>query len=440
MTITRPITAAAVAVLLALVGALILGVDPAAAVTPTCPEFTPYAQTIFSHSTQIDNQFLPLTPGIRTVLDGTVNNDQGQPEAHRVSFTVSDVTKVIQGVRTVAVWDVDLNQSIPGGLVQESELSFWAQDDAGNVWNMAEYPEEFPGGTFAGAPSTWLAGFDEAQPGVHMGPNPTVTTKWSLQGFAPRIDFEDCARVNKLNQTICIPLSQPNNCTTYDNVVVTEEKDAFDPASGIQTKAHAPGIGIIKIGAIGDPLGETLELVRRDQLGADEMAQVRQAVLTLDQRAYTYGGPYVNPPPAEAPVVQQPPPVEQPPVQQPVQQPLIQTPRPGPGNTPQPLTLSGLARQVDGPTGAEPAPAPLAHREREVQERLQDARELHVRRDDEARLARDRDGRRHPARRGGARALQHHRQGREGRVPPGSQQQLHAALRLEKSMTDAAAG
>jgi len=332
MIISRSNTAAAVAVLLTLVAALLAAARPAAAATPQCPEFTPYSQTVFSHSTQIDNPMLPLTPGIRTILDGTVNDANGNPEPHRVSFTVTDVTKVIQGVRSVVVWDVDLNQST--GIVQESELSFWAQDDAGNVWNMGEYPEEFQDGNFAGAPSTWLAGFDEAQPGVHMFPDPKVTSKWSLQGFAPRIDFEDCGRVNKLNQTICIPLSQPNNCTTYTNVLVTEEKDAFDPASGIQTKAYAPGLGIIKIGAIGDPLGETLELVSRDQLGADELAQVRQAVLTLDQRAFQFGGPYINTAPAEGP----PAPVETPvaPPQQPVQ-PI----RPGPANpNPQPLTLT----------------------------------------------------------------------------------------------------
>jgi hypothetical protein len=168
-----------------------------------------------------------------------------------------------------------------------------------------------------------------------MVPDPKVTTKWSLQGFAPRIDFEDCARVNKLNQTICIPLNQPNNCTTYDNVLVTEEKDAFDPASGIQTKAYAPGLGIIKIGAIGDPLGETLELVSRDQLGADELAQVRAAVLELDRRAFQFGGPYINTAPAEGPPA--------PPVETPVAppQPPVQPPRPGPRNTnPQALTLT----------------------------------------------------------------------------------------------------
>jgi hypothetical protein len=334
MIISRSNTAAAVAVLLTLAAAFLVAARPAAAASPQCNEFTPYAETVFSHSTQIDNQLLPLTPGIRTILDGTVNNDQGQPEAHRVSFTVTDVTKVIQGVRTVVVWDVDLNQSVPGGLVQESELSFWAQDDAGNVWNMGEYPEEFPGGTFAGAPSTWLAGFDEAQPGVHMFPDPKVTAKWSLQGFAPRIDFEDCQRVNKLNQTICIPLSQPNNCTTYDNVVVTEEKDNFDPASGIQTKAYAPGIGIIKIGAIGDPLGETLELVSRDQLGPDELGQVRQAVLDLDARGHQFGGAYVNSAFAEGP-----PPVVETPVEQP-QQPLKLDNRPSGPTNPRPLTLT----------------------------------------------------------------------------------------------------
>ena len=179
---------------------------------------------------------------------GRVQGDQGQPEAHTVTFTVTDVTKVVQGVRTVAVWDVDLNQ-LPTGLVQESELSLWAQDDAGNVWNMGEYPEEYaPPGRSRGAEHV-AGGPTSAQPGIHMAPDPMVTSKWTSQGYAPTIDFEDCARVNKLNQTICASRWPADHLHDLQRRADTEEKDAFDPASGFQTKMHAPGLGIVKIGA-----------------------------------------------------------------------------------------------------------------------------------------------------------------------------------------------
>jgi hypothetical protein len=191
MIISRSNTAAAVAVLSTLVAALLVAARPAAAATPQCPEFTPYAQTVFSHSTQIDNQMLPLTPGIRTILDGTVNDDQrpargpsrelhgdrrheGHPgRAARSSSGTSTSTRATRG-------SARSPSSRSGPRTTRATSGTWASTRG------------VPRRDFAGAPSTWLAGFDEAQPGVHMFPDPKVTSKWSLQGFAPRIDFEDC--------------------------------------------------------------------------------------------------------------------------------------------------------------------------------------------------------------------------------------------------------
>src|SRR5918912_2244265 len=61
------------------------------------PRFDPRK---FSNPTRINNRFLPLIPGTRTVLEGTANRGRGE-QPHRVLFTVTDVTKVIHGVRTV---------------------------------------------------------------------------------------------------------------------------------------------------------------------------------------------------------------------------------------------------------------------------------------------------------------------------------------------------
>ena len=54
-------------------------------------------------------------------------------------FTVTDLTKEINGVRTVVLWDRDIN----AGKLLEGELALWAQDDDGNVWLLGEYPEEY---------------------------------------------------------------------------------------------------------------------------------------------------------------------------------------------------------------------------------------------------------------------------------------------------------
>ena len=89
---------------------------------------------------------------------------------HSVMFTVTDLTKQIDGVRTVVALDQDFLQ----GELQEQELAFFAQDDAGNVWNFGEYPEEYENGKLTGAPSTWIRGTGGAYGGIHMLGQPAV--------------------------------------------------------------------------------------------------------------------------------------------------------------------------------------------------------------------------------------------------------------------------
>jgi hypothetical protein len=75
--------------------------------------------------------------------------------------------------------------------------------------------------------------------------------------------------------------------------------------------------------------------VDRQQLGADELAQVRAAVLELDRRAFQFGGPYINTAPAEGPPTQT---VETPVVTPPNTNPPDS--RPTVPTNPQPLTLT----------------------------------------------------------------------------------------------------
>ena len=103
-------------------------------------------------SVNITNRFLPIVPGTTFTLSGTANRGGGG-NAHEVIFTATEVTKVVNGIRTQVLWDRDIQE----GVLVEEELAFWAQDDLGNVWLFGEYPEEHEGPSVA-APSTWLAG------------------------------------------------------------------------------------------------------------------------------------------------------------------------------------------------------------------------------------------------------------------------------------------
>lgn len=224
---------------------------------------------------EINNKWSPFPPGTQFILEGRANRGGGRLP-HRVVFTVTDLTKVIDGVRTRVIWDRDNN----AGRLFEGELAFFAQDDDGNVWTVGEYPEEYDErGRFKGAPDTWLAGLEGARAGVHMGANPRLGTSSYLQGWAPKIEFADRARVLRTGQRDCVPL----RC--YRNVLVTDEWNPSEPGAH-QQKFYATGVGNIRVGAAGGKERETLVLIKVRRLRPGGLAFVRREALKLEKRAY----------------------------------------------------------------------------------------------------------------------------------------------------------
>jgi hypothetical protein len=234
----------------------------------------------------VTNVFLPLTPGTQFVFGGVANRGSGLIN-HQVIFTVTDLVRSIDGVNCVVVWDRDINN----GVLQEAELAFFAQDKQGNVWNLAEYPEEYENGNFVGAPSTWLNGEADARGGVHMLARPLVGTPPYDQGLVPSIDFHDVAQITDAGETLAV------GGKTYTNVLVTEEWNPAElPAK--QLKFYAPGVGIIEIGHVNDPEGETLQLVAVNHLNSRELQTARYEALKLEDRAYNLNSLYQEADPA----------------------------------------------------------------------------------------------------------------------------------------------
>jgi hypothetical protein len=249
-----------------------------------CRQFD-FDKNDFPRRPEIDNRFLPMEPGTRMILEGAV---EGVP--HRVEFTVTDLTKVVDGVRTVVVWDTDTSED----KLVESELAFFAQDKDGTVWNLGEYPEEFENGEFVGAPSTWITGQDGAKAGIHMLALRGVSSRLYVQGFAPEIDFLDCARIVDRHERTCVPAG------CFDDVTITHETNILDPEAGIQSKYHAPRVGIVQVGSVKPANGETLALTARKKLTGDDLKEVREEALRLDRRGYRFGGePYQATEPAK---------------------------------------------------------------------------------------------------------------------------------------------
>jgi hypothetical protein len=237
-------------------------------------EFETLDANNFSNPSSIDNQWLPLKPGTRLTWEGT-SIDEGDKENHRVIFTVTDLTKVIGGVRTVVCWDQDY---VDGDLA-ETEICFFAQDNNGTVWLMGEYPEEYEDGEFVAAPC-WMHGSLDGRAGIAMLGDPKAGTPSYSNGWAPSVEFTDRAVVDQVNQKTTVPAGN------YENVLVIDEFNNEEPGAH-QLKYYAPGVGNVRVGWRGDPTDqENLELIKFEQLSAEELAKAREAALKLEQNAY----------------------------------------------------------------------------------------------------------------------------------------------------------
>ena len=237
-------------------------------VAATCPIIS-FDRQEFTHPTSIDNSYFPLAPGTQLDLQG---HDEGEP--HREVFTVTDLTKQIDGVDTLVVWDQDLSH----GHLLESELALFAQDDDGTVWLLGEYPEEFEHGKFHGAPDTWTTGHADAVAGIQMPAAPKPETGSYSEGYAPDIKFLDCGKVSKMGLATTVLAGR------FDDVALIKEWSPRESRHEYQFKYYAPDVGLIRVGS--KPKGgETLKLVKSVKLSSDDLERADEEAQKLNERA-----------------------------------------------------------------------------------------------------------------------------------------------------------
>jgi len=240
------------------------------------PVFPEFDAGNFDNPTTIDNQWFPMEPGTMWAYEGTaLDEEENTTIDRRIVFIVTDLTKEIEGVRTVVAWIEDFTD----GELGEKEIAFYAQDNSGNVWYFGEHPEDYEGGEFIEAP-TWIAGFEEARPGIVISGDPQLGMPNVYQGWGPEAEWSDYGRVEQMGLEICVPV----DC--YKDVLENAEASLTEPGA-FQLKYYTPGVGEIRIGWRGDdPTQEQLEMVEFRQLSADELADVHAQALALEQHAY----------------------------------------------------------------------------------------------------------------------------------------------------------
>ena len=256
----------------------------------TAKPFEDFGAATFENPTVIDNPWMPMKPGTRLVYEGKSVEDDGTLVPHRVVINVTDLTKVVGGIRSVVSWDLDYAD----GELVEAELAFFAQDKAGNVWRMGEYPEEYDGKTMVANPG-WIHGIEEARAGIMMQASPATGTPDYAQGWAPAVNWSDRAQVDEMGLKNCVKVK------CYEDVLVVAETSQSEP-DATQLKYYARGVGNIRVGwrGAGEKTKETLELVKIEQLDAKGLAEIRAKAMAHEKSGYKNSKTvYVHTPPAE---------------------------------------------------------------------------------------------------------------------------------------------
>jgi hypothetical protein len=233
----------------------------------------------FPSAPEIRNKWFPLEPGMQFTTTGKVVNEGQRDQKRTVISTVTGLTKKIDGVNTLVVWDRDFTD----GELAESELAFFAETKKGTVWLFGEYPEEYETGKLAGAPSTFISGIDRAQAGIAMLDHPRPKEPAYPQAYAPSVDFLDCAKVLAKDERVCVP----TGC--YNNVVKIEESNPLDPIeeAGLQEKSYSKKTGLVKVTANGGVDQEFMDLVKIRKLSDSELKSINAQALAQDSRGYT---------------------------------------------------------------------------------------------------------------------------------------------------------
>lgn len=229
----------------------------------------------FDNPTTIDNKYFPLTPGMRYTYEGT-SNDEGEEIERRVVRTVTDLTKEIDGIQTLVIWDLDFDDDE----LIEAEIAFFAQDNDGTIWRMGEHPEEYEDDEFIAAP-TWIAGQGDGKAGILLQGDPQPNTLDFSQGFSEEAEFTDRSMVFSVGEEICVAVG------CFENVLIMDE---FNPEEldAYQQKYYAPDVGLIQVGwrGEGEEEQEELELTEIEELDEAAMTETRDAAFVLENHAY----------------------------------------------------------------------------------------------------------------------------------------------------------
>jgi len=189
------------------------------------------------------NPWWPLTPGSQWKYLTHYKDESGEKITERDTVTVTDRTKLVEGITCVVVTDV---VRASDGTIEDTE-DWYAQDIQGNVWYCGESSQQkeiFDGDNppkpeLVAIDGSWKAGREGAKAGIVMFANPPVHKTYRQELFWT--EAEDVARILATDADESV-----NGGAFKCNHACVETRDysALEPDAN-EHKYYAPGVGLM---------------------------------------------------------------------------------------------------------------------------------------------------------------------------------------------------
>jgi hypothetical protein len=181
-------------------------------------------------SLDITNPYSPMPVGKTLILEGM---EEGA--LVRVEIRVLDETMTVMGIATRVVTETEF---VDGELVELSR-NFYAQAADGTVCYFGEEVTDYENGMPVPADDGWLAGIDNARPGIFMPGNPQVGTAFATE-IAPGV-AEDMRAILEVGVPVSVPAGDfPDALHAIDWNPLEGETSADG-----EDKWFASGIGLV---------------------------------------------------------------------------------------------------------------------------------------------------------------------------------------------------
>ena len=188
------------------------------------------------------NPYFPLLQGNQWIYESTfIDEDDGEEITETITVTVTNKTKLIQGITCLVVNDTVEED---GDLIEDTD-DWFAQDKDGNIWYCGEIAKNFElyEGDEPEIPElvdiegSWKAGREGAKAGMLLPFEPTEG-----QVIRTEVLFGDAEDVVEILSVTGTEAAEGGSCD--GNCLVTLDYSPLEPGAA-ENKYYAPGLGLI---------------------------------------------------------------------------------------------------------------------------------------------------------------------------------------------------